>query len=151
MSSSRVINDSKYDTALRKMRGRNPRLEDVASLLEKAHRAGDKRATYALATWYLHGRLYDTDPMKAVALLRDAADHDVPDALYDLAICFEQGHGVRRNPRKAVQFFLKAALNGELQSVYEVGRCYYHGIGVVADRTIARTWLDRARQLGITD
>jgi TPR repeat protein len=86
---------------------------------------------------------------RAVALLREAANGDVPDALYDLALCYENGEAVARNAAKAVELYLRAALLGETQSVYEVGRCYFYGIGVERDRRIARVWFDRAKKLGV--
>jgi hypothetical protein len=45
-----------YDSALRLMRASKPNLESAKCLLEVASNAGDHRATYALATWYLHGK-----------------------------------------------------------------------------------------------
>lgn len=135
---------STYDLAEKKARRKNPPLAEVARLLEAAHEAGDARAAYALATWYLHGKFFEKNMRRAVALLREATEGDVPDALYDLALCYENGEGVRRNAAKAVELYLRAALLGETQSVYEVGRCYYYGIGVEKDRRIARVWLDRA-------
>ncbi|HEV7920158.1 MAG TPA: tetratricopeptide repeat protein [Thermoanaerobaculia bacterium] len=141
--------DPRYDESLEKARRKNPPLDEVARLLEAAHEAGDARATYALATWYLHGKYFDKNLRRAVALLREAAEGDVPDAVYDLAVCYEQGEGVARNERRAVELYVKAALLGEKQSVYEVGRCYYYGIGVEKNRRIARVWLDRAKQLRV--
>jgi TPR repeat protein len=147
---SNAIRDHRYDEALRRSRRKGAQLEAVAPLLTAAHEAGDARATYALATWYLHGRVFKKDIRRSVALLRKAAKHQVPDALYDLAVCYEKGEGVPQNARKAFEFYLRAALEGEKQSVYEVGRCYYHGVGVARDRHLARVWLDRAEELGIS-
>lgn len=141
--------DQRYDEALKESRRKGAQLGDVAPLLTAAHEAGDPRATYALATWYLHGRVFKKNVRRSVTLLREAAKHHIPDALYDLAVCYEQGEGVSKNSRKAFEFYLRAALQGERQSVYEVGRCYYHGIGVARDRQLARIWLDRAEELGI--
>jgi TPR repeat protein len=140
-----------YEAALAKAQDGDARLPEVASLLTRAHQSGDVRATYALATWYLHGRFFKKDMRKSVALLRKAANHNIPDALFDLAVCYEKGAGVPVNEPKAVELYLRAALHGEAQSVYEVGRCYYYGIGVQQNRRIARVWQDRAKELGVTD
>jgi TPR repeat protein len=143
--------DKRYDAALVRMHDNDAPLSDVASLLEAAHEAGDVRATYALATWYLHGRLFQKNVRRSVELLRKAAESDVPDALFDLAVCYEKGTGVAKNTRRAVQLYLRAALHGDKQSVYEIARCYYHGIGVQRDRSVARVWQDRAEEIGASD
>lgn len=145
-----LTRDPRYDAALKAVRRRGADLVEIGRMLTEAHSAGDARASYALATWYLHGQVYKKDVRRSVALLRAAARHDVPEALYDLAICYEQGEGVRKNPGKAVELYVRAALHGERQSLYEVGRCYYHGIGVTADRRIARVWFDRAKAVGVS-
>lgn len=150
MSRSSAL-DKPYETALARANDCDEPLSDLASLLTAAHEAGDARATYALATWYLHGRFFKKDMRKSIALLRKAAQNDVPDALFDLAVCYEKGAGVAKNPRKAIQLYLRAALHSEKQSVYEVARCYYYGIGVQQDRSIARVWQDRAEEVGASE
>jgi TPR repeat protein len=143
--------DRRYDEALKIARRKSANLEQVASLLNAARESGDARATYALGTWYLHGRLFKKNIRKGVALLREAARRKVADALYDLAVCYEEGTGVRRNLKKAAELYVRAALEGERQSIYEVGRCYHYGIGVAQDRSIARAWLDRAEEVGVVE
>lgn len=143
--------DVRYDTALKKARRKDAPLEEVSKLLSAAHEAGDARATYALATWYLFGKFFGKNLRAGIKLLRQAASAGVPDAMCDLAMCYLEGRGVPENPSKAAELFLKAALAGENQSIYEVGRCYYHGIGVTRDRRIAWVWLDRAKELGVTE
>lgn len=145
------VTDRRYDDALKIARRKSADLDRVASLLNAAHQAGDARATYALATWYLHGRLFKKSVRKAVVLLREAAQRNVADALYDLAVCYEEGTGVRKNAKKAAELYVRAALEGEKQSIYEVGRCYHYGIGVAKDRSIARVWLDRAKEIGVIE
>lgn len=141
--------DKRYDEALRKAQAENTPLDKIASLLTAAHEAGDARATYALATWYVHGRFFKKDTRKGIALLREAARSNIAVALYELAGYYEVGHGLRKNPIRAASLFLQAALHGDKQSIYEIGRCYYHGTGVQRDRRIAWVWLDRAKTLGI--
>jgi uncharacterized protein len=138
-----------YEMALKRAMRPNANYTEIAPLLTAAHESGDPRATYALATWYLHGRAFRRNVRKAVALLRVAASNGIPDALYDLAVCNENGEGTPKNESRAVELYLRAALLGEKQSIYEVGRCYYYGIGVKVDRAIARVWLDRAKDLGV--
>jgi uncharacterized protein len=125
----------------------------AAGLLEEALRKGDKRAAYALATWYLHGRHYKKSRSRAVELLCVAAEANVPDALFDLAICYEKGAGVDKDEKHAVILYLKAAFSFSKshprqvhmysfrEAAFEVGRCYYHGIGVEQDREVADVWM----------
>lgn len=145
-----LASNNHYDRALRKASQPNADFPSVRLLLEAAHEKGDARATYALATWYLHGRCFRRNLQKAVVMLRSAAARNNGDALYDLAVCYEIGTGVRKSVRKAAELYLRAALQGEKQSIYEIGRCYHHGIGVEKDRIIAKVWLDRAAALGVT-
>ncbi len=67
--------------------------------------------------------------------------------MYDLAVCYEKGVGVKKNTKKAMEHYLKAALYGDKQSFYEVGRGYYYGIGFKTDKTLAKIWLDKAKEL----
>lgn len=146
-----MVTSKDYDVALREASRKQPNLKKAYQLLLRAHRKGDARATYALGTWYLFGRkaIVEKNLSKAVALLRQAADAEHPDALYDLAVCYAKGTGVRRSDSKAVVLYLRAALRGDKQSAYEVGRCYWHGVGVRRDRRLARAWLHYAEKFDI--
>ena len=139
-----------YQEALKEISRKKPNVIRVRSLLESSLRAGNPNAAYALGTWYLHGAHLPRDRKKAMALLRQAAKQNVPNALFDVAVSYEKGIGVRKNPGLAFNHYVRAALHGERQSVYEVGRCYYHGIGVDVNRRLAKIWLERARELGIS-
>ncbi len=140
-----------YVAALWEAQRKGGDLKKAYKLLNNAYKAGDERATYALGTWYLYGRddLVEKNLTRAVALLREAAEANHPDALHDLAVCYAKGAGVRRSDSKAAELYLRAALHGDKQSAYETGRCYWHGTGVQRDRRVARVWLDYAEQFDI--
>lgn len=140
-----------YDKAYEEMKKKEPDKKKVFSLLEQGHEQGDPRATYALATWYLHGEHVEKDIKKATKLLKQSAAENVPDALYDLAISYEKGIGVKKDKDRAFELYLKAALRGDDQSVEEVARCYYYGIGVKEDERVADIWYERAEELGLGD
>ena len=140
-----------YREALREATKKRPNTNRVRQLLEEALEAGDPEAAYALGTWYLHGHNVKQSIAKAFSLLRQAARRNVPDALFDLGICYEKGEGTKVEPRRAFECYLGAALRGEKLSFYEVGRCLYHGIGVTKSTRLAWLWLDRARELGVSD
>ena len=143
-----------YDQALKKLEKFNlnkANLKEAFFLLKKADKAGDHRATYAIGTWYLHGRYVEVDIDKAFGLITIAAKKNHPSALYDLAIFYEKGVSVRKNAKKAYRLYLSAALRQDKQSFYEVGRCLFYGIGVQADKALANIWLDRARELDVIE
>jgi len=139
-----------YDTALKEMRKKRPDAKPGLRLLRHALAKGDARAAYALATWYLHGTHFELDYRRAVVLLKQAAEQNIPDALYDLAVCYEKGEGIRKSEPKAYRLYLRGALWGDKQSIYEVGRCLFHGIGTRRDRRLADIWFARAEALGVS-
>jgi uncharacterized protein len=151
--SSAVLASTAYDAALDEMYSGAPDVGKALALLKEAHAAGDNRATYALATWYIHGKapVVKRDLGNAVALLKEAARAGNPDALFDLGVAYESGETGEPDVVEAFRSYVGAALRGHLQSLYEVGRCYEHGIGVPADIAIADIWLNRAAELGITE
>jgi uncharacterized protein len=140
-----------YDEALAEAQRRGADLPKALRLLKRAHKQGDRRAAYALATWHLHGKgdVVPRNLSKAVLLLREATGSNHAEAAYDLAVCYEKGTGVAKSERKAALLYLKAALLGDKQALYEVGRCYWHGLGVKRDRSIASAWLDQAAKFKI--
>jgi TPR repeat protein len=142
---------TKYERALKLMRSSGRKTRRVYELLIAADASGDARATYALATWFLHGTKFTKKNIAhGTRLLQLAASKNIPNALYDLAVSYEQGVEVRKSKRQAFNLYLRAALLGERQSIYEVGRMYYYGIGVRKNRRLAEIWLDCAELRGIT-
>jgi uncharacterized protein len=145
---------SSYDKALRLAQRRRakdlPQTRKVYELLLDADGHGDARATYALATWYLHGSEFTkVDVRRATALLRKAAAADIADANYDLAVSYEKGVGLPKSLSKAFECYTKAALLGDAPSHYEVGRMLYFGIGTPRNRRLADAWLKKAETLGV--
>lgn len=109
----------------------------VAGLLADAHALGDRRATYALGTWYFHGRFFPVDKKKGFALMLQAAEDFVADACFDVGVSYETGAGVRKDKEKAAIYYLRAMMLGERQSIEQVGRMFYWGIGVPKSRAVA--------------
>ncbi|UJW81302.1 tetratricopeptide repeat protein [Hydrogenophaga sp. SL48] len=139
-----------YDLALKAASRKHPDLARASALLEEAHDQGDRRATYAMATWYLFGNeVYPKNLRKAVQLLKLAAMADIASAHFDLAVSYETGQGIKKNEQAAYRHFLAAALNGDNESLTEVGRCLYYGIGIARDRKAAEVWFRRAEALGV--
>jgi uncharacterized protein len=134
---------SKYVSALAEMKKQKPNLLAAFEMLESAHSEGDPNATYAIGTWYLHGKppAVERNTKKGTDLIREAADAGVANACFDCAVSLEKGISAEKNSRAAFLYFLKAALLGDQNAFEEVGRHYYYGIGVEKDRAIADVWL----------
>lgn len=145
-----MIGDRIYNSALKEANGKNYNVKSVLLKLNKAIDLGNPKASYALGSWYLHGKNVSKDYSKAIDLLKLSAAKNNSDACYDLAVCFEKGAGVKKDKVQAFKYYLKAALYGDVQSNYEVGRCYYYGIGIAKDKHLADIWLEKAETLGIT-
>ena len=140
-----------YEEAMKEASKKKPNVDKIISLVEKSAQKGDQRAVYTLGTWFLHGTYYKRNMRKGIKLISEAAKANEPNALFDLAVSYERGNGVKQNLRLAIELYLRAALHGDTQSYHAVGRCYYHGIGVEKNRRLAWIWLDRAKELGISD
>ena len=140
---------SRYERALRLAQTENGSSTKIYDLLIAADREGDPRATYALATWYLHGKFVRKNIKLANKFLERAALQGIPDAAYNFAISLEKGKGVKKSARRAFEFYMRAAASGEPQSTYELGRMYYYGIGTAKNSRLANIWLGRAETLGV--
>ncbi|TXH77729.1 MAG: sel1 repeat family protein [Lysobacteraceae bacterium] len=125
-----------YQKALSIARKNGPS-EDAYNHLKTAISEGDHRASYALATWYLHGAHVKKDHKKAVALLKKAANHDLADAAFDLAVCYEKGEGVKKDLAQAAAMYLRALRCGDSSAAKELYRMFYWGIGVAKNRKAA--------------
>jgi uncharacterized protein len=141
-----------YEKALQSALMQKKPSRGVYKLLLKAAEEGDARATYALATWHLHGTSFlRVDYVRGFELLKSSAKAGVAEASFDLAISYEKGVGTRRNLKRAFEAYVHAALLGDSQAFYEVGRMYCYGIGVSKNRRLADYWLDKAELLGIKE
>lgn len=148
--SIKTSEEGPYELALKAASRARPNLLQASTLLEEAHDQGDRRATYAMATWYLFGNeAHPKNLRKAVQLLKLAAKADIASAHFDLAVSYETGQGIKKNEQAAYRHFLAAALNGDNDSLTEVGRCLYYGIGIARDRKAAEVWFRRAEALGV--
>jgi TPR repeat protein len=76
-------------------RGTAAARREALPLLEQSVALGDKRAIYALGTWYAFGVTVKKDFARAADLFERAARNGHADAQFDLAVCFERGRGAR--------------------------------------------------------
>lgn len=116
---------------------RRGNVERVAALLQESHRQGDVRATYALATWHIHGVNLPRNRSTGIKLLRKASKGGIREAKYDLAHAYEMGIGVAKSHKKALDLYIKAAQDGDADSVAEVIRCVFYGKGIPRNKELA--------------
>lgn len=147
------MNKSPYNQALALAESENPEWSAVLDLLKQGEVSGDPRCTYAIGTWYFHGKspIIRKNVRKGAAMIREAAGKNVSDALFDLANSYEVGVGAKKSHTKAFEYYVKAALAGDAQSYFEVGRMYFHGLGVKKNRRLADAWLEKAELLGVVE
>ena len=117
---------------------------EVLRLLNEAVRLGNKKASYALATWYLNGFHVRKNYKKGFSFLQVAVQGGAEnnftlykDALSDIAVCYELGNGVQKDEQKAYYYYVLAALNGDEQAKQELSRCLYYGIGVTKNKELS--------------
>lgn len=121
------------------------------ALIEKAARAGDDRAAYAMATWYLFGN-EDVGVRKHAGRGRawlERAARSMALAMCDLALAHETGRlGLAVDERAAYRLYARAVEYGGVAARHDLGRCLYHGIGVRTDRARGLRLYAEARRLG---
>lgn len=135
-----------YDQALNLANSGVPGSEVKAfRLLEEASKAGDYRATYAIGTWYLYGKVVRKNVRKALEFFRTAAENGIPEAAFDLAVSYETGVGIKQNESMAAAYYLLALKNGLPDGAIELHRMFYWGIGVTRNRKVAMVFEDWVR------
>lgn len=109
---------------------------EAISWLEKAAAANHPLANYNLAVALLGSRR-NVDLVRAVDLLRKAAEQEVPDAQYALAVLLREGQGVLQNSIEAGQWMSRAATNGSLTAQVELAIMLFNGNGMAANEVRA--------------
>ena len=111
--------------------------EQVVSLLQESHRHGDARATYALATWLIHGVNLPRNRSAGVKLLQRASKGEIREAKFDLGHAYELGIGVTKSYEKALNLYIEATQKGDQDAVTEVIRCVFYGKGIPRNKELA--------------
>ena len=119
--------------------------------LHGAHALGSPEATYAIATWYLHGRHVDQDWVLAVQFLEQAAAAEWPDALSDLAICYATGKGKPKDPERALELYARAWQAGDGEAAYETGALLEQVRPGDAGLREAHGWYRRSAEAGYAE
>jgi uncharacterized protein len=149
MANNKNVNggEAYYEEALAKSKKEEISEFFVLELLQKSMALGNPKATYAVATWYLHGKFVKKDIRFGTKLLKKAAKLGSAEACFDLAVSYETGVGVKKDVERAFDLFLESALRGDVDANYSLYRCFWHGIGTRRNRTIAGLWRDSHRAL----
>lgn len=140
-----------FEKALKLSQESPPDFEAAFKNLLDAHEANSGEASYALGSWYLHGRHVEHDISTAVEYWLSGAKLNNIDSLTELAKYYENEEYCCQDMSKSLGYYIKAALLGDAASMYDVGRIYYHGIGVNEDKFIAEVWLNAADENGYDD
>jgi TPR repeat protein len=118
--------------------GSNRSVSKGVGIIESLAQAGDAKAKYILATWYIHGvHGYEIDIERAKLLLEEASEELVPEACYDLAFLIENNAKGRNKNKDAFSLYLLSAILGDKDAIGEVVRCLYYGVGVYKNKNIA--------------
>ncbi|WP_158298751.1 tetratricopeptide repeat protein [Sphingomonas psychrotolerans] len=136
-----------YRTALDLSRSDPQELYQARELLRKAHKNGDERATYALASWYLHGNdITEKNEEAGFAMLREIENSFIAEAIFDLAFAYDCGKCVEVDDLKAFSLYMRAALLGSQGACSQVSQYYSEGATIPHDPALAEAWQTRAEQ-----
>jgi len=115
--------------------------------LQQAAAAGDPVARYLLG----EERLSGGDIAGAAALIRRAAEQNVPAAQYRYSKLLERGEGVDQDPVAARQWTRRAADSGHRRAMHNLGSMYFTGLGGEENIEEAFRWFEEAALRGLTD
>ena len=111
--------------------------------------AGDSpEAALALAECLLDGRGTRADPVKAVALLKDASGAGLVRAQYLLGLQYQEGNGVGHDVEAAARWLGAAADSGHAGAQMRAGLMALNGVGMRRDAGIGLAWLRDAAHAG---
>jgi TPR repeat protein len=128
-------------------RGMDKNLGQGKAWLEEAARKGEPAASYNLALLLLTTGA-QADLLRAVELLRIAAEAEIGDAQHALGALYLRGRGVTRDPAEAARWFFKAAGNGSLAGEVEYAILLFNGEGVPKNEALAARYFRHAASNG---
>lgn len=120
---------------------------DPETLLQRAHAQGSAEAALQLGRLYLDEFHPSADPLKARALLEEAA-RTLPSAHTWLGRLYERGYLGLPEPARALQHYLIAARAGNSNADFALARMYWNNRGVLVDPVQALAFARLAEQQG---
>jgi TPR repeat protein len=123
------------------------------AVLESLVRKNNAEAMTLLATALLKGTGVSRDPIRAVSLLRRAAQLGQDGARFILAKAYRDGDGVPRDPAQAIALYREIYNEepGDTKVQIALGDAYTRGVGVTQDRTMAAEFYAQAARQGDPD
>ncbi|HEY8384507.1 MAG TPA: tetratricopeptide repeat protein [Microvirga sp.] len=115
--------------------------------IEEAAAKGEPRAAFNLALILLATGSQE-DLLRAVELLRKAADAEIGDAQHSLGVLYLKGRGVSRDAAEAARWFERAGRNGSVAGEVEHAILLFNGEGVPANQALAARAFRRAAAKG---
>ncbi len=123
--------------------------EKAIGWLHKSEAQGNLDARANLGWCLANGYGGTRDPVKAEALMRDAAGKGSLLAMSGLARIYSGDvEGFEANPGEAFRWYRTAAELGDRSGQYNLGRSYLHGVGTPVDQTEGWAWIERAADQG---
>jgi TPR repeat protein len=124
-------------------RGRERDAQEGRALLDRGAPAGHPRAAYNLALLLL-GSEDEADVERAAALMREAAEAEIPSAQHALGVLLAEGRGVEANRIASTAWFSRAARNGDVSGMVEFAIALFNGEGIAPDEAEAARWFREA-------
>lgn len=115
--------------------------------LQEAAAGGDPVARYLLG----EERLSSGNIPAAAALIRRAAEQNVPAAQFRYARMLDRGQGMDADPATARQWYRRAAEAGHRRAMHNLASMYATGHGGEANIEEAARWFEEAALRGLTD
>lgn len=117
------------------------------STVDMAAASGNRIAQYQLAQDYISAGDYK----EGAALMRRAAQKDLPAAQYGLSKLHEKGNGVVKDLTLAREWTSKAAENGNVKAMHDLAVFMAEGDGGAQTYAGAAEWFNKAADFGILD
>ncbi len=113
--------------------------------------AGEAETQFQSAKSLMQADNPSRDPMKAFALMKQAADQGYAEAEAGLGYMYSSGIGTPRNDSQAVVWLKKGAAKGVAKAQFNLGRLLLAGRGIPKDEKEAFQWIGRASEQGLLE
>lgn len=132
------------------------RMKDDLVLREKLHfwetyiraNEGDLHAKLDAGKALIYGRGTDVNVAKGLALIHEAADHNLMDAIIYMGDWSVSKDNISQSPSDSTYWYNKAAKMDSKVGMMKLGLNYLKGVGVSIDHRKACYWLERASEQG---
>ena len=118
---------------------------------EHAATLGDPQSAYIAAIMYVENYEIRPDQKKTAALMRQAANANIPAAMADYGLLVYQGTGVEQNTTSAAKWFERAAKAGDSEGQFLYAFTLAKGEGLTQSYEDAYYWLLRSGESGFDD